>query len=195
MENIVNIYDFDKTIYNGDSMIDFWIYCLFHTKTTIFYLPIQLKHFVLYILKKENKKKFKSAFLSFIKDINLQRETNLFWDKNEKKIKKWYLSQKKNSDIIISGSPDFLIKNICNRLLIKEFISTIVDKDTGAIIGENCIEQEKVNKLHSTYDNLQFNFYSDSDNDIYMAIIAKKAYKVSKNKIKPWYIFYNEKEK
>ena len=44
----MNGYDFDKTIYDGDSTIDFYIYSLKRNITLIRYLPIQVYGFILY---------------------------------------------------------------------------------------------------------------------------------------------------
>ena len=38
----MNVYDFDKTIYDGDSTIDFYFYCLKKHPKIILCLPIQL---------------------------------------------------------------------------------------------------------------------------------------------------------
>ena len=66
---MINVYDFDKTIYDGDSTIDFYLYCLNRNKTLIFMLPTQLYGMLLYILKVKEKEYFKEKFFSFIKKI------------------------------------------------------------------------------------------------------------------------------
>ena len=41
----MNAYDFDNTIYDGESLFDFFIFCMYKKKSLILYFP-----FVLYIL-------------------------------------------------------------------------------------------------------------------------------------------------
>ena len=47
---MINVYDFDKTIYDGDSSIDFYKYCLKNNKKVLLQLPVQLWALILYIL-------------------------------------------------------------------------------------------------------------------------------------------------
>ena len=68
---MINAYDFDKTIYDGDSSIDFYLYCLKRKKSIILLLPIQLYGMLLYILKIKNKEYFKEKFFVFIKKIEV----------------------------------------------------------------------------------------------------------------------------
>ena len=134
----MNGYDFDKTIYDGDSTIDFYIYSLKRNITLIRYLPIQVYGFILYTLKLKRKEYFKEKFFSFLKGINnIDNYVTSFWNKNGNKIKKWYLEQKKDDDIIISASPDFLLKEIINRLGINYLIATIVDEKKGKFLSKN----------------------------------------------------------
>ena len=129
---MINAYDFDKTIYDGDSTIDFYIYCLKRKKSIIFLLPIQIFAMVLYILKIKDKEYFKEKFFIFLKKIpDVDLYVRDFWKKNIKKIKKWYLNQKEQTDVIISASPEFLLKPLKKKLKIDKIIATKVNKKTG----------------------------------------------------------------
>ena len=46
----VNLYDFDNTIYDGDSSVDFYLFCLKKKISIIKYLPIFIIYFFLYII-------------------------------------------------------------------------------------------------------------------------------------------------
>ena len=48
---MINSYDFDKTIYDGDASIDFYIYMLKKYKKIILLLPYQIYGMVSYKLK------------------------------------------------------------------------------------------------------------------------------------------------
>ena len=169
-KNDHNLYDFDHTIYRGDSTIDLYVYSLIHNLNIAKYLPFQIYHFVLYILGIEEKKIFKGNFLIFIKDIkDLDILINNFWSKNSKKIKSWYIQQKNKNDIIISASPDFLLKTIATQLGCSALIATRVDIKTGKIIGENCVCNKSNNfpiykKEETTCDTCDDNKFFDITN-------------------------------
>ena len=38
----MNVYDFDKTIYDGDASLDFWKYSVKRQPLLVFYLPYQV---------------------------------------------------------------------------------------------------------------------------------------------------------
>ena len=99
---MINGYDFDKTIYNGDSSVDFYMFCLKKNKKVLLMLPIQIYGLILYVLGIIEKTKFKEYVFSFLKKIdNVDSYVKEFWKLNEKKIKDWYLSQKEKTDIIV----------------------------------------------------------------------------------------------
>ena len=52
---MINAYDFDETIYDGDSSVDFYLYCLKRKPSIIIMAPIQIYGVLLYILKIKNK--------------------------------------------------------------------------------------------------------------------------------------------
>ena len=186
---MINSYDFDKTIYNGDATIDFYLYCLKNKKTIISLLPVQILGMVLYKLKIKEKEYFKEKFFSFLKKVpNIDLYVENFWKENKSKIKKWYLEQKESTDVIISASPEFLLQPIAKELNVN-LIATLVDKKTGKFLSYNCYGKEKVKRYKQEYKNKKISkFYSDSLSDLPMMKIAKKAYIVKGNNIKEYKI-------
>ena len=181
---MINVYDFDKTIYDGDSSIDFYLYCLKRKKSIILLLPIQIFALILYILKIKDKEYFKSKFFSFVKKINVDEYVKDFWKEKINKIKPWYIENKKETDIIISASPDFLLKRIKKKLKIDRIITSEVDKKTGKFLSKNCYGKEKVERYNSEVKNKKIeNFYSDSLSDLPMMEISKNAFIVKGSKV------------
>ena len=181
---MINAYDFDKTIYDGDSSIDFYLYCLKIKKSIIVLLPIQLYGMLLYILKIKNKEYFKEKFFVFIKKIEVEKYVESFWKKNLKKIKAWYIENKKNTDVIISASPEFLLKYLETELKIERVIASIVDTKTGKFLSNNCYGKEKVIRYEKEFNKKPIKeFYSDSLSDLPMLEYAKKGYIVKGNRI------------
>ncbi|MGI6329232.1 MAG: HAD-IB family phosphatase [Bacilli bacterium] len=181
----MNVYDFDKTIYDGDSTIDFYIFLFLRKKHIIFLIPKQFISFLKYVFKLISKEEFKESFYIIFQYFdNIDDYVETFWDKNIKKIKGWYLEQQRESDIIISASSILLLKPICQRLGIKYLIATDIDKKTGKHNGFNCYGEEKVIRFKNEFKNKKIkNFYTDSFSDMSLIKIAENAYIVKKDKL------------
>lgn len=181
----MNIYDFDDTIYNGDTNRDILMYGF-------------KKHpfLVLKALKKAKKlqkdykrgviefERVKEAMLSFIFKIkNYPKFINDFVDTHMKNIKPWYISRRTQNDIVISASYELWIMQFCKRLGIRYVIATKTDSD-GRIIGKNCKGAEKLKRLASVIPNAVIvSAYSDSSCDIPILESARTAYVVEGNKL------------
>jgi len=183
----MNVYDFDKTIYNGDSTVNFFFYCIKKRPRILVTIPRTAWYAVKYKLGICPKTTFKEQFYRFLRHINdCDSLLNEFWAKNENLIKTWYLEQKKDDDIIISASPEFLLEPICSKLNITMMASR-VDKHTGEYTGVNCDGKEKIRRLYEAFPEAHVdNFYSDSHSDDPMAEIADKAIWVDGNKLSDW---------
>ncbi len=183
----LNIFDFDDTIYKGDSSIDFYLFCLKENVTLLRYLPIQLYGMLMYKLKLKSKEFMKEKYFSFLKGIkNTDYKVEKFWNKNENKIRN-ILIKDKNNIVVISASPEFLLKEICKKNGIDTVIATLVDKKSGKFLSKNCYGEEKVNRLNNEYKDYYINeFYSDSKSDKYLAKISKKSFLVKGDKIEKW---------
>ena len=62
----MNVYDFDDTIFRGDSTRAFWAYCLKRAPGLARFLPRQCAAAVRYALGRTAKEAFKEAFFSFL---------------------------------------------------------------------------------------------------------------------------------
>lgn len=184
----MNVYDFDKTIYAGDSTLDFYFFSLKKSPMLIRFLPIQIIGFIKYMFGMYSKLQFKEKFYSFLKGIkDVDSIVELFWNENQDKIKDWYLNSKEESDVIISASPEFLLNNICRRIGIKHLIASEVNKNTGICEGENCYGEEKVLRFKKYFEKGEIKkFYSDSLSDAPISLMASERYIVTGNNILPW---------
>lgn len=184
----MNVYDFDKTIYDGDSTLDFYFFSLKKSPMLIRFLPIQIIGFIKYMFGMYSKLQFKEKFYSFLKGIkDVDSMVELFWNENQDKIKNWYLKSKEESDVIISASPEFLLNTICRRIGIKHLIASEVNKNTGICEGENCYGEEKVLRFKKYFEKGEIKkFYSDSLSDAPISLMASERYIVTGNNILPW---------
>ncbi|MBQ3181822.1 MAG: HAD-IB family phosphatase [Clostridia bacterium] len=183
----MNVYDFDKTIYNGDSTVNFYKYCIRKRPVILKYLPKQLWAVFMYFIKVYDKTKMKENFYRFLQGIDdVDALLISFWEENMAKIKAWYIESKRDDDVIISASPEFLLEIPCKILNVKMMASRVCKK-TGKYDGVNCHGKEKVKRFYKEFaDGAIDEFYSDSYSDTPLAKISKKAYMVKGNKIFDW---------
>ena len=185
----MNIYDFDDTIFDGDSSVNFIKYSIVrHPFIVLFSVVKFFKELVKYLFGKSNKGLLKSELFSFVKYIdNLDEYMDKYVLKYQKNIKNFYLEQQKEDDVVISASFDFIVRPFCEKLGIKTIIATKYDTKNGCIIGNNCKGKEKIVRFKKVFKNPKVECaYSDSLSDIPMFEIAKKAYLVKKDQLIPF---------
>lgn len=184
----MNAYDFDKTIYINDSTADFYIFCIKKKPSlafTLFTTAFASANY--YVFKRGTKTEFKQKMYGFLTKIDASSLADEFWDKHICGIKSFYLSQQREDDVIISASPEFLLKPICNRLGIKHLIASRVDPKTGRYNGVNCHGEEKVRRFFEAFPNGRIEkFYSDSHSDDPLAKISEQSYLIKGDLISPW---------
>lgn len=184
----MNVYDFDKTIYDGDSTADFYLFSLKRHKKILTLAPSLLGSVLnFYVFKKGTKTDFKQVMYRFLRYCDIDRDIADFWEINKSKIKKYYMKQKKSDDVIISASPEFLLEPIIKKLDINTLMASRVDKRTGLYDGINCHGKEKVRRFYEVFPDGKIDeFYSDSYSDTPLAEIADKAYIVKGEKLSEW---------
>lgn len=184
----MNVYDFDNTIYRGDSTAGFVRYCLMKRPAAWRNVPRMLRYGFLYGIGAVSKMTFKANLyhmFSYIDDM--EDLCDEFVRTHLNHIKDWYLDQWKTDDVIISASPYFLISRFCEQLNISHVMASPVEIDTGVCTGDNCHGKEKVRVFYERFpDGIIDEFYSDSLSDSPLAAIAKTAFLVHGNRRRPW---------
>lgn len=194
----LSVYDFDKTIYNGETLNDFYRFYLIKKPWKIYTVIFQLWYFLLYVLKIISLEKLKENFLCFLNGENTDELKGLireFWEKKESQINPWVkdeiLKNKKETEILvaISASPTFLI---IDRLRVMGFDVVIgtdflfeSTKFHSHITSKNCKNYEKVKRMNKWAEdnNIQYdivNFYSDSIADKPLFDLAENKYWIKK---------------
>lgn len=183
------VYDFDKTIYDGDVTYDFYKYCFKRFVKVRKYFFVQLWAIIKYLLGFYKWTQFKEKMLGYLKKLDeIDLVVQEFWEQHKKKLKKWYLEKDHSQDVVISASPEFLLEKICCEYLhVKMLIGTKASKKTGAIIGKNCYGNQKVERLNQKIQNYKIKeFYSDSLSDEPLAKLAERSYLVQKDNLINW---------
>ncbi len=185
----MNVYDFDGTIYDGDSSLDFFLFCLKKGKVGIICLLKILFSTPLYLIKVISTKKYKQIFFSFLKKLkNPDELIEVFWVQHVYKINNEMDAILRNriNNIIITASPEFLVSPIAIKYNCK-IIGTRMNVRTGIITGNNCSGDEKIKRLNQNYSDVKiFEFYTDSLKDKPLAKLAKESYMVVNKKIVLW---------
>ena len=89
--------------------------------------------------------------------------------------------------MVISASPEFLIRPACAALGIERVLGSPVDKRTGRFSGPNCHGAEKVKRFRAAFPGGEIDeFFSDSYSDQPLADLAKRAFLVRGNALLPW---------
>ncbi len=187
----MNTFDFDKTIYNGDSTTHFVMYLARRHPRVIFSLVGSLGAVMRYKTGKISKTAMKERlYKAFAYVPDMESEVERFWKTHIKRIEPWYLEIKKPDDVIISASPEFLLEIPKREVGFGTLIASRVDMHTGKYDGLNCYGEEKPRRFAERFgegwETLSDTFYSDSYSDDPMAKISKKAYLIKKHKPTEW---------
>ncbi len=144
----VDIYDFDHTVIPLDSGSRFYLYCLVHNPWIIILAPFQLITGLFYLLHFYDLTREKSFFFQYIRLIDLDKNVKGFWDRHEKQVFDWFRkSNRERAAVVISASPEFLLREIAERLEVDYLIATRHDPVTAVLIGRNCKVEEKVRRF------------------------------------------------
>ena len=185
----MNVYDFDNTIYDGESVFDFYIFLLKKDFSLIRMMPKVMSVYLRYkrciISGKELleiAEKYAEEILARFPDM--EKLAAEFWDINQKKIKKFYIENQREDDVILSASCGFLLRDICSRIGIKNVLASEIDLDTGKITRV-CFSSAKPEVFKKHFGDAEIDsFYTDSLNDKSMFEYAKNVYMVKGNKIR-----------
>ena len=185
----MNVYDFDGTVYDGDSTRDFLFFLIKRDPSLIRFMPKAFYAFMLYKRNSIDKTAFKEQLYTIFSGVcDIEACLHTFWQAHMRFIKSYYLMQQQESDLFISASPYFLLKPCCEKLGVQNLLASNVDPCTGKYDGKNCWGLEKVRRyLEQGYKLEDMNaFYSDSYADAPMASYAPIAYLVQGENIRPW---------
>ena len=185
----MNVYDFDNTIYKGESALHFFFYYIKKTPSLLKYCPRVFYALIKYKAGKITVEKaledYAPAVEEYIRSIpDLKADAVDFWDKHIKNIKPFYKELQRDDDVIVTGSPENTMQEVCKRLGIKHCVGSLIDEETGKIT-RLCIRSRKVPAFFEAFPDAEIeNFYTDSPkNDAPLIELSKNAYHVKGNKI------------
>lgn len=148
----LDIYDFDKTVVPFDSGSTFLIFCFLRYPYLWLLLPYYMVAALLFGLHILSLAQFKKHIFLFVRFVPLEKAVKAFWDRHEKDVFEWFLPENRaRYTVVISASPDFLLKEIAERLKIDTLLCTHHDAKSGTLLGENCRGEEKVRRFYEIF--------------------------------------------
>ncbi len=181
----MNVYDFDGTLYKGESCLHFAIYCILRKPQVLKFFPEILN---LYKQHKNNILNIEEANELFKRIFNTLSSTeeefsnliNKFWKKHEKNLNHELVNKMKKNDVIISAGPDFLLKK--SPIKNKNIICSEIDIRNKKVLFF-CYGENKRKKFKEKYKNKKIDkFYTDSYSDMPLMDLAEEVYLVKKGK-------------
>lgn len=123
----MKVFDFDNTLYHGESSIDFAIYMIRKNKKIILWLPRIFYNLARYKLCLVSRNSMEATINSFLRSCftdkdELIDDTRDFWRRNKRKLDRKMLGRIKSGDIIITAGPSFLFEAISGILGTKRMI-------------------------------------------------------------------------
>lgn len=184
----MNVYDFDNTLYDGESGIDMFFFYLKRRPSLIRYAPAAFAGVVRYKLHQidldsvlERYAKIVEGFLDGIEDY--QADARTFWDTHEHRIRDFYKPLQRPDDLIISASPEQSLEEICGRMGIRYWIGTRINEETSRL-EFICFRENKVKAFKERYPGQRIeNFYTDSMNDKPLMDLADHVFFMRKGKL------------
>lgn len=182
---IIDLYDFDKTVFPKDSTSGYWLFCLKKKPKLIKFLPKQIFSAVKFFAGKTNLTEFKEAFFCFLPEIDAEGLAQEYWQKNGGRIYGWFKPDENDAvTVVCSASPEFEIKPILEKLGVQYIIGTQVDTKTGRFLSENCKGEEKVRRIKDLLGECEVrNAYTDNiKSDAPMLSLAQNKFVIKDGK-------------
>ena len=148
---LIDVYDFDGTIYDGDSTVDLVKFCIRRHPALLGGLPGLLPRLVGAATGRTSLTAFKTALFSrMAARIDLAAESEAFWQdaRTQTKLGKWFRETPRDLPVVIaSASPEFELRHAAKLLGVDTLIGTRADAATGALTGKNCKGEEKIRRI------------------------------------------------
>ena len=177
----MKVFDFDSTIYRGESPVDFTFYMIRHNKKIVRYVPrimVTLAGYKMHLIKKEKLESLSNEFIEKVLDDpdSLSEFVSQFWATHAHKLNKDIVRLIDSGDVIITASPSFLINGVSDMLNTRHILGTEIDLQQKKLVWYN-FGDNKVERYRSIYGYRQIDaFYTDSFYDEYLMDISREVY-------------------
>ncbi len=189
----MRVFDFDGTIYDGESLFDLYLYSARHDPKVFRYIAPVLRYAVKYKLGRATLEQMEYGVGQ--DDRRLSHGTEPIQTGGERRtargrflgryyarIKPWY--QPESDDVILTASFDLTVGEACRRLGVRNLAASEVDVGTMKVTYLN-FSTNKAKRFRELYgpDVVIDEFYTDSKFDQPMIDMARHAFMVKGNTI------------
>lgn len=185
----IKVFDFDNTLYHGESSIDLAFYMIRRNRKILLYVPsivYNLAKYKMCLIDRDKAEKEINDFLKVaVKDKYEAAElVESFWAENIHRLDLNIIKRVNKDDVIITAGPDMLINAIKDKLGTENILSSVIDPDKREMtyfnFGENKAKRYKEVYGDTPIDSL----YTDSFNDKPLMKLANKVFIVEKGRLK-----------
>lgn len=184
-------FDFDNTLYRGESTVDLLIYLIRKNKRIALWMPLIFFNLIKYklcLISGEHMEAIADRFFKavLLDKAELIRSVEDFWERYSYKLEPAMLGRIGSDDLIITAGPSFLFEPIKDRLGTQNLICSEVDLDEMKLTYLN-FSGNKVKRFREVYGERKIDiFYTDSYNDQAMMDISERVYliKIKKRRVK-----------
>ena len=189
----MRVFDFDGTIYDGESLFDLYLYSARHDPKVFRYIAPVLRYAVKYKLGRATLEqmeygvgKMTEGYLTELsrskRVASVEQLVDDFWDRYYARIKPWY--QPESDDVILTASFDLTVGKAFRRLGVRNLVASEVDVETMKVTYLN-FNTNKAKRFRELYgpDVVIDEFYTDSKFDQPMIDMARHAFMVKGNTI------------
>lgn len=189
----MRVFDFDGTIYDGESLFDLYLYSARHDPKVFRYIAPVLRYAVKYKLGRATLEqmeygvgKMTEGYLTELsrskRVASVEQLVDDFWDRYYARIKPWY--QPESDDVILTASFGLTVGEVCRRLGVRNLVASEVDVETMKVTYLN-FNTNKARRFRELYgpDAVIDEFYTDSKFDQPMIDMARHAFMVKGNTI------------
>ncbi len=186
----MNVFDFDNTIYDGESFVDLFKMMLKKDPSLLHHAPKLAYCILRYKVGRLDMQgvyeKYSPVFEQYVAKMpyDFNELAVEFWDKHFCNIKPIFKELLKEDDAVISASPNVIIAEACRRLGVKNYVGSDIDSQSGEI-RFMCFGKNKIEAFNKAYPNERIEcFYTDSIHDKPLMDISDKVFMVKGSKIK-----------
>lgn len=186
----LDVYDFDGTLYDGDSTADFVLFCLRRHPALLPGLAATAPEAVRLLTRRGSLTAYKSAlFGAMARRFSLGGEAARFWESEHTrgKLAGWFQATPRDLPVVVaSASPEFELRHALPLLGDVTLIGTRADEVTGRLTGPNCKGEEKIRRIAERFGPFAVRaMYTDDEKaDAPLLAMAKERYLVAHGSVR-----------
>ncbi|MHA1550180.1 MAG: haloacid dehalogenase-like hydrolase [Alphaproteobacteria bacterium] len=186
MKNLA-VYDFDGTLYKGDTLRKFWMWSFRHKLKPWMFFPHSVLYLIIYCLGLISQDTLKYGVMKFITKKTLKKDLKIFWKTQTpfSWVEKQFASDRKKGYLIvvISASPTFFLEPLTKKLEWDVLIGSPTDLKTMTFPSPNARGAQKVVYLNAWAKKKKISYkikhmFSDRLVDKPLFDLAEKTYAV-----------------